>query len=67
MLPPGSDHADSQGSSEAILNLVETDSVWSLIPLGDIRKIPSGMVERGGGNAVSVEFSKLAVKSGSSE
>ncbi len=43
---------------KAILNLVETDSLWSLIPLGDIRKFPSGMVERGGGNAVSVEFSK---------
>lgn len=45
-------------AAEAILNLVETDSLWSLIPLGDIRKFPSGMVERGGGNAVSVEFSE---------
>ena len=31
---------------KAILNLVETDSLWSLIPLGDIRKFPRGGISR---------------------
>ncbi|GAA5854783.1 hypothetical protein JCM5353_003434, partial [Sporobolomyces roseus] len=42
-----------------ILNVNQTDSTWVLIPTGEIKSLIGGQVDRGTGNAVSVEFDLL--------
>ena len=41
-----------------ILNVNQTDSTWALIPTGEIKSLIGGQVDRGTGNAVSVEFDR---------
>jgi len=41
-----------------ILNVNQTASHWALIPTGEINSLLGGPVERGIGNAVSIEFDR---------